>query len=273
MNAAISTPAEDPRGRVFLVGAGPGDPELLTLKAVRLLRSADVVLHDDLVTHAVLDHARASALLINVGKRCASKRVTQDEINRMLVAFAQRGLAVVRLKSGDPLVFARAAEEMDILQAANIPCEVVPGITAAFAAAAALQCSLTDRRASSGVVFSSGHRAADVPTPSAAPSTRVVYMPGRSFAAIAEEWLAEGLDPSLPCVAISRAAQPDQDVRYTSLASLASLQPGPAPTILVAGEVLRRKLPHSALSAVSVHDAVHVTNCPAMTGSNIQVED
>jgi uroporphyrin-III C-methyltransferase len=270
VNDAMGTPTDDRRGKVFLVGAGPGDPELLTLKAVRLLQSADVVLHDDLVTDAVLDHARQSALLINVGKRCASKRVTQDEINRMLVDFAQRGLSIVRLKSGDPLVFGRAGEEMDILQAANIPCEIVPGITAAFAAAAALQCSLTDRRASSGVVFSSGHRAADLSAPSTAPSTRVVYMPGRSFAAIAEEWLAEGLDPSLPCVAISRAAQPDQDVRYTTLGSLASVQPGPAPTILIAGEVLRRRMPHSA---APVQAAVHVTHLPGSTGANLQAED
>ena len=124
------------RGTVYLVGAGPGDPELLTLKAARLLATADIVLHDDLVPAAVLAHAER-ALVMNVGKRCGRKNISQEQIHAMMIDEARRGLAVIRLKSGDPLVFGRAGEEMDALRAAEIPFEVVPGITAAFAAAAA----------------------------------------------------------------------------------------------------------------------------------------
>jgi uroporphyrin-III C-methyltransferase len=142
-------------GTVYLVGAGPGDPELLTLKAARLLASADVVLHDDLVPAAILAHAER-ALIINVGKRCGRKNISQEQINSKMVDYARRGLSVIRLKSGDPLVFGRAGEEMDALRGAGIPFEVVPGITAAFAAAAALRRPLTDRRSASSISFSAG---------------------------------------------------------------------------------------------------------------------
>jgi uroporphyrin-III C-methyltransferase len=230
-----------PQGKVWLVGAGPGDPELLTLKAARLLMIADVVLHDDLVPAAVLEHARKQALIMNVGKRCGQKSITQEQINAMLVDFARRGLSVVRLKSGDPLVFGRAGEEMDALAAAEIEFEVVPGITAAFAAAAALKTSLTDRRAASSVTFTSGHHASDSTKQPASTSgaTRVIYMPGRDLRAIADQLRGEGLPADLPCVLISRAAQPDQHIVHTVLGELDKLAPGPAPNILLAGEALR----------------------------------
>jgi uroporphyrin-III C-methyltransferase len=233
------------KGYVYLVGGGPGDPELLTLKAVNLLATADVVLHDDLVPAAVLAHASSRALTMNVGKRCGQKSITQAEINSLMLDFAQRGLSVVRLKSGDPLVFGRAGEELDVLRAAGIPLEVVPGITAAFAAAAALGCSLTDRRVASNIIFSSGHHAhaASPHTPNVAPdpndATRVVYMPGRDFRQLAEDWLTDGLSADLPCVVISRAALPDQQVRCTRLADLGEIEPGPAPTLLLSGWALR----------------------------------
>jgi uroporphyrin-III C-methyltransferase len=225
---------------VYLVGAGPGDPELLTLKAVRLLATADVVLHDDLVPQPVLAHA-ARAIVINVGKRCGRKNISQEQLDAMMVDYASRGLSVVRLKCGDPLVFGRAGEEMDALNAANIPFEVVPGITAAFAAAAALRRPLTDRRSASSISFSSGHHAAGSPLEPAslAGATRVVYMPGRDLSGIAAQLRREGLASDLPCVVVSRAAQPDQQIVQTTLAQLDRSVPGPAPAILLAGEALR----------------------------------
>jgi len=225
-------------GKVYLVGAGPGDPDLLTVKAARLLAKAELVLHDDLVPEAIVALANPRALAVTVGKRCGAKRITQDEINRLMIEKARQGVLIVRLKSGDPLVFGRAAEEMDALTAAGIPFEVVPGITAAFAAAAALECSLTDRRASSSIVFSSGHHAPDGPPEHSEP-TRIVYMPGRDFSGLAAEWRSAGVSPDLPCIAISRAAQPDQQITVTTLGSLASVEPGPAPVLLLAGWVFR----------------------------------
>lgn len=225
-------------GKVYLVGAGPGDPELLTLKAARLLASAEIVLHDDLVPPAVLALANPRALTVNVGKRCGAKKITQAEINQLMIDKASQGVSIVRLKSGDPLVFGRAGEEIDALREAGIPYEVVPGITSAFAAAASLRCSLTDRRASSSIVFSSGHHATGG-APEISEPTRIVYMPGRDFSALAAEWAAAGLPSSLPCVAISRAAQPDQQITVTTLGSLASSDPGPAPVLLLAGWVFK----------------------------------
>jgi uroporphyrin-III C-methyltransferase len=225
-------------GKVYLVGAGPGDPDLLTVKAIRLLATAQIVLHDDLVPVAVLALANPRALTVNVGKRCGVKKITQAEINLLLIEKASQGVSIVRLKSGDPLVFGRAAEEMDALRDAGIPFEVVPGITAAFAAAASLQCSLTDRRASSSIVFSSGHHAAGGP-PEIAEPTHIVYMPGRDFSGIAAEWKAAGLPTSFPCVVISRASQPDQQISVTTLGALGSVDPGPTPVLLLAGWVFR----------------------------------
>lgn len=227
------------RGRVYLVGAGPGDPDLLTARAARLLATADVVLHDDLVPDAVLKLSGTQAFVQNVGKRCGAKKITQAEINALMIEHAGAGRSVVRLKSGDPLVFGRAAEEIDALRQAEVEFEVVPGITAAFAAAAALGLSLTDRRASSSVQFRSGHHATGGP-PEIPEPTRIVYMPGREFAALAAEWRAEGLPDNLPCAAISRAAHPDQQITKTTLDKLDQVSPGPAPVLVIAGWVLER---------------------------------
>lgn len=227
-------------GTVYLVGAGPGDPELLTLKAARLLATADVVLHDDLVPQAVLSHAK-KALIINVGKRCGHKNITQAQIEAMMIEEARRGLSVVRLKSGDPLVFGRAGEEIDALRAAGIPHEVVPGITAAFAAAAALRRPLTDRRSASSISFSSGHHApgSALQPASLTGATRVVYMPGRDLTNLAAQLRSEGHAADLACVIVSRAAQPDQQVIRTTLADLDRIPAVPAPSVLLAGEALR----------------------------------
>jgi uroporphyrin-III C-methyltransferase len=262
MTAPCMTAAKP--GTVYLVGAGPGDPELLTLKAARLLASADVVLHDDLVPPAVLAHAE-SALVINVGKRCGRKNLTQEQIDAMMVDHARRGLSVVRLKSGDPLVFGRAGEEMDALRAASIPFEVVPGITAAFAAAAAIQRPLTDRRSASSISFATGHHApgSALEPASLAGATRVVYMPGRDLSSTAAQLRREGLPGDWPCVIVSRAAQPDQQIVRTSLAQLDRIPPVPAPSILLAGETLREPQPDEVI-AMAVTAAIDADAQPPL---------
>jgi uroporphyrin-III C-methyltransferase len=230
------------KGTVYLVGAGPGDPELLTLKAAGLLRSADLVLHDDLVPAAVIAMTGGQALVVSVGKRCGVKRVQQREIHTLMIEAARQRLSVVRLKSGDPLVFGRAAEEMDALRAADVPFEVVPGITAAFAAAAQIGCSLTDRRVASSIEFHTGHKAADQELPSqkaaAEGVTRVVYMPGRNFRSFVAERLQAGDAAGLPCCVISRAAQPEQSIQWSTLRELGDVVPGPAPVLLLTGWAL-----------------------------------
>ncbi len=254
-------------GTVSLVGAGPGDPELLTLKAARLLASADIVLHDDLVPAAVLAHAER-ALIINVGKRCGRKNLTQEQIEAMMVEHARRGLSVVRLKSGDPLVFGRAGEEMDALRAAGIPFEVVPGITAAFAAAAAIQRPLTDRRSASSISFSSGHHApgSALQPASLSGATRVVYMPGHDLHAIAAQLRSDGLSPGLPCVIVSRAAQPDQQILGTTLTDLDRVAPLPAPSILLVGETLAQRQPEAVDSLAECGPAATAAAPPLTLG-------
>jgi uroporphyrin-III C-methyltransferase len=222
-------------GKVYLVGAGPGDPDLLTVKALRLLESAQLVLHDDLVPPAILDLARA-AQLVNVGKRCGVKHITQEEIHERMIGFACEGHSVVRLKSGDPLLFGRAAEEMAALEQAEIPYEVVPGISSAFAAAAAAGISLTDRNRASSVIFATGRHAGDKPAQSERENaTRVIYMPGRDCGHLAEELKNSGLPDDLPCVLVSRASQPDQRVVHTVLGELGEVESLPAPSLLIAG--------------------------------------
>jgi uroporphyrin-III C-methyltransferase len=238
--------SEARKGMVYLVGAGPGDPELLTLRAASLLRGADLVLHDDLVPAPVLAMAGPHALVVSVGKRCGVKRVHQQEIHALMIEGARRQLLVVRLKSGDPLVFGRAAEEMDALRAADVPFEVVPGITAAFAAAAQIGCSLTDRRSASSIELHTGHKADDSSTDAPTSTTRVVYMPGRSFAALAAERLAAGDPPDLPCCIISHAAQPDQHIQWSTLGTLSGVEPGPAPVLLLTGWALAAAMARSA---------------------------
>ena len=231
-------PLAENRGKVALVGAGPGDPDLLTVKALRQIQSADVILHDDLVPRTILQLAPPHAVVVNVGKRCGTKIITQEEINALMISHARAHRSVVRLKSGDPLIFGRAAEEMAALRQAGIEFQIVPGITSAFAAAAAVGCSLTDRNSASNVTFSTGHHAQShnhAPLPEIEDTTRVVYMPGRNLTLLAEEWLQQGLPPDFPCAVVSHAGQPGQQVAYTTLAELGSLPPIPAPSLLIAG--------------------------------------
>ena len=235
----------DSAAQVSLVGAGPGNPDLLTVKALRRIQSADLILHDDLVPQSILDLASPTAEILNVGKRCGVKTITQDQINALMIHHARNGQSVVRLKSGDPLLFGRAAEELAALADESIPIEIVPGVSAAFAAAAALGRSLTDRACASSVVFSTGHHAQShnhAPLPELQDATRVVYMPGRDLTLLAREWLEQGLPPDFPCAVISHAAQSDQQVLHTTLAALGNLKTTQAPSLLIAGWAVRHEV-------------------------------
>ena len=228
-------------GRVYLVGAGPGDPELLTLKAAKLLARSDVVLYDSLVSEEVLALASQKALLVNVGKRAGQKLLTQDEINSLLVSYAKAGKQVVRLKGGDPLLFGRAGEEMEALRRAGIEFEIVPGITAAVGAAAAAKISLTDRRMASQVLFTTFSRdendnwlnwAAITPQ-----TTIAIYMPGTHYDQVAARLIENGIAADSPCVIVSHATRAGQQVRFTNLAALSDGDQLPAPSLLLVGRV------------------------------------
>lgn len=240
-------------GKVYLVGAGPGDPDLLTLKAARLLGDAGVVLHDDLVPQAILDMAGKQALLISVGKRCGRKKITQAAIHDLMIVSARRGLAVIRLKSGDPMIFGRAGEEIDALREAGVPFEVVPGVTAASSAAAFLEASLTDRRVASRLIVLSGHRT--VPQqdlwPGALPTdvTLAIYMPGQDLARVGASLLRSGLPATMPCVAVTDASRPQAAYSGSQLGELADLPPSVAPTLLLVGHAF------AALLSKAVPDA------------------
>jgi uroporphyrin-III C-methyltransferase len=239
MALAMAPPHRLPEtGTVYLVGAGPGDPDLLTVKAARLLRQADLILYDDLVPHAIVSMASAAARVVGVGKRCGRASITQQEIHRLMIDGARAGRSVVRLKSGDPLLFGRAGEELDALQTAGVPVEIVSGVTAASAAAAAIPCSLTDRRAASSVLLSTAHTAPGEPDNTE--PTRIVYMPGRDLSKIAAAWRADGLPGEYPCILVSHAGRPEQQTIVTTLRDLAATEPGPAPTLLMGGAVFAR---------------------------------
>jgi len=230
-------------GKVYLVGAGPGDPDLLTVKAVRVLQSADVVLHDSLVSPEVLALASPRAELIHIGKRCGRKLLTQDEINSVLVHYAGSKAIVVRLKGGDPLIFGRAAEEIGALRAAGIPFEVVPGISSSIAAAAAARLSLTDRRHASQVLFTTAHRAPgkmalDWTSIAAGNTTIVVYMTGSDYAQLGNSLIDAGLEPRTPCAVVSCVSQPGQQLRWSSLDLLPKERALPAPALIIVGKVV-----------------------------------
>jgi uroporphyrin-III C-methyltransferase len=232
------------KGKVYLVGAGPGDPELLTLKALRVLKTADAVLHDDLVSPEILNLIPPRAQVHDVGKRCGKKKIQQEEINFLMVALADSGLQVVRLKSGDPLIFGRAGEEIEALRRADIPFEIVPGVTSALGAAATAGIPLTHRRASSALVFITAHQApgSDVANWSklaGSGATLVIYMPGQNYSEIAAKLKAAGLKRDTPCAIVSRATTPHQRTHRSTIADLSRSPKLAAPTLLVVGEVVR----------------------------------
>ncbi|MGZ3410993.1 MAG: siroheme synthase CysG [Xanthobacteraceae bacterium] len=216
-------------GSVTLVGAGPGDPELLTLRAVRALQSADVILFDDLVAREVLDFARREAKKMLVGKTGYGPACKQDDINALMVSLAKAGRRVVRLKGGDPLIFGRATEEIEACRAANIAVEIVPGITSAQGAAARLGVSLTERVTARRVQYITGHDRngslppdidwASVADPAA---TTVVYMPKKTLGELTDNAIAHGLDPATPAVAIFGATRTNETVIAAPVAQIAS---------------------------------------------------
>ncbi len=233
-------------GKVYLIGAGPGDPDLLTVKAARLLDRATIVLHDFLVSREVLQLIPREAEIIDVGKRCGHKLLTQDEINALLVSYAERHNIVIRLKGGDPLIFGRAGEEIEALRNAAIDFEVVPGITAALGAAAAAGVSLTDRRAASQVVIATFSRGADATAMNWAAvtsnTTLVLYMPGADYAEVAQRLRDAGLPDDLPCVIVSNATSVRQQIRWTSVAGLSREERLPAPALLIVGRVAAQRV-------------------------------
>jgi uroporphyrin-III C-methyltransferase len=233
-------------GKVYLIGAGPGDPELLTLKAARLLACANVVLHDSLVSREVLARISPGAEVVDVGKRCGKKLLTQDEINALLVSYAASDDLVVRLKGGDPSIFGRAGEELEALRNAHVEFEVVPGVTAALGAAAAAGISLTDRRVAAQVLFTTFSRGADAHamdwgclTPT---TTLVLYMPGPDYSEVARRLADAGLPADLPCVIVSGASGSQQQVCWSSVGALAVEEKLPAPALMIVGRVAAQQV-------------------------------
>jgi uroporphyrin-III C-methyltransferase len=233
-------------GKVFLVGAGPGDPELVTVKAVRLLASANVVLHDSLVSREVLDLISPAAQIVDVGKRAGQKLLTQDEINALLVSYAESHLVVIRLKGGDPSIFGRAGEEISAFRKASIEFEIVPGITSALGAAAAAGISLTDRRVASQVLFTTFSRGAEGSAMDwgcvTSTTTLVLYMPGPDYAEVAQRLAEGGLPGDLPCVIVSGATGPQQKIRWSNISRLAVEENLPAPALLIVGRVATQQV-------------------------------
>ena len=233
-----------PKGQVWLVGAGPGDPELLTIKALRLLQAADVVVHDRLIPQPILDLAGPGARMIDVGKRKSRHTLPQDDINALLVALALDGLKVVRLKGGDPFVFGRGGEELQACRAAGVVCQVVPGVSAGVAAGAAAGAPLTHRGLAQAVTFVTGHAASggepDLDWAALAKSnhTVVVYMGLSTAPAIAARLVEAGRQASTPVLVVERASLADERRVLTNLTDLARDVQGMAgPAILVVGEV------------------------------------
>jgi uroporphyrin-III C-methyltransferase len=236
-------------GKIYLVGAGPGSADLLTVRAANLLRAAQVVLHDDLVTSEVLALASPNANVVNVGKRCASRanrrgQVSQAQINALMIWHARRGKTVVRLKSGDPAVFGRLGEELDALREARVEFEIVPGVTAASAAASAAGITLTDRNSASALAIVTGHnvRGDKLRTSGLDPqrTTFAVYMPGPDYNKTARELMEAGVDCNTPVVLISGAGRGGQKTCFMSLLDLPFAGGVAAPAILIVGEVARR---------------------------------
>jgi len=229
------------RGKVYIVGAGPGDAELLTIRAAKVLREADLVLHDDLVSRDVLDCINSCAYVQNVGKRCGNKSTSQNEINELMIQGARAGFMVARIKSGDPLIFGRAAEEIRALREAAVAFEIVPGVTSALAAASALQISLTERHVSSHVVLTTAHQVEGQSTSwtrvSRQDMTFVVYMPGSDYEKLQQQLHEAGFAADTPCAVISCAGLEDQSAVCANVGELHRLQPLLAPSVVIVGEV------------------------------------
>ena len=232
-------------GAVWLVGAGPGDPELLTLKALKALQRAEVVVHDGLVSDEILALAPASARRISVAKRKSRHSYSQDEINRMLVAFAREGLEVVRLKGGDPFIFGRGGEELEACREAGVTCHVVPGVTAALAASASAGAPLTHRGSAQAVTFVTGHAAQgrepdlDWASLAKANHTVVIYMGLSQAAPIAARLMAAGRAGATPALIVENASRGSERRVVTTLSGLAEAACAlSGPALLIVGEAM-----------------------------------
>ena len=229
-------------GKVFLVGAGPGDPELMTLKAARALGGADVVLIDELVSRGCLAHARSDATIIEVGKRGGCRSTPQEFIQRLTALYARQGKVVVRLKGGDPFVFGRGGEELEALALAGIEVEVIPGVTAGTGVSAALGIPVTHRGLAHGVTFVTGHTR-DGAQPNwaalaASGTTLVIYMGLRNLARIVPALKAAGMDPATPACIIENGTLATQRQRVCTLETLSG-EGFAGPALIVVGEVVR----------------------------------
>jgi uroporphyrin-III C-methyltransferase len=232
-------------GTVWLVGAGPGDPELLTVKALKALQAADVVVHDGLVSDEILDLAPKAARRISVAKRKSRHSYAQDEINAMLVAFALDGLTVVRLKGGDPFIFGRGGEELEACREAGVECRIVPGVTAALAASAGAGAPLTHRGLAQAVTFVTGHAAKggepdlDWKSLAKANQTVVIYMGVSTAAGIAARLMAAGRAGSTPALVVENASRADERRIVTTLSELPGIAAAVAgPALLIVGEAM-----------------------------------
>jgi uroporphyrin-III C-methyltransferase/precorrin-2 dehydrogenase/sirohydrochlorin ferrochelatase len=231
-------------GEVYLIGVGPGDPDLLTLRAQQLLQQADVLLYDRLVPDVIINRARRDAEKINVGKSPGKHEHTQDYINRLLVEHAQRGLRVARVKGGDPFIFGRGGEELQVLRDAGIPVVVVPGITASLGAAASAGIPLTQRGLSQAVtlVTATGANSAGLNWAALAQEnhTVVFYMSAAQIDHIVAKLSEQGMRASQPVALLERATWPDERVLKCTLGELSALASAAqlrSPTLLVVGEV------------------------------------
>jgi uroporphyrin-III C-methyltransferase / precorrin-2 dehydrogenase / sirohydrochlorin ferrochelatase len=262
--APVQQESELAGGKVYFVGAGPGDPELLTRKAWKILGAAEVVLHDALVPSEILRLAPPTAVVCDVGKRCGQKAIRQEEIHALLIGYAREGRIVVRLQGGDPLIFGRAGEEVTALRDAGIDFEIVPGVTAASAAAAVAGIPLTDRRLASKLIFLSAHRrhadhgavnaisfgkahvegtegsevTANWKSLPTADATLAIYMPGSDYGRVARDLFKAGWRGDTPCLVVSQASTPHQSIARMNLGLLAHATALPAPALVIVGEVV-----------------------------------
>ncbi len=258
-------------GKVYIVGAGPGSADLLTMRAVALLRAADTVLHDDLVTPEILALVASSAKKISVGKRYGDHHHTQEQINALMVWHANTGSTIVRLKSGDPSIFGRLGEEIDALRRAKIEFEIVPGVTAASAAASSAEITLTDRRAASALVIITAHncRGENLRTAGLDPqkSTFAVYMPGPDYGRTARDLISSGVAPNTPCVLVSQAGRSTEQKCFMALSDLPFAVGVQSPALLIVGEVARAD-ELSIRSRVSIPDRLIPSVIPNADGAN-----
>jgi uroporphyrinogen III methyltransferase/synthase len=238
---------EEKKGKVYLVGAGPGDPELITVKGLKLIQLADAIVYDFLIDQRLLSFAREGAELICAGKSSSHHTMKQEEINRLLVEKAKEHSVVVRLKNGDPYVFGRGAEEAASLAEQNIPFEVVSGVSSAVAVPASAGVPLTHRDYASSVAIITGHRRDDEEVKIANADTLVFLMPVANLQRIAKKLLEDGRSPETPCALIERGTLPSQKVVQGNLANIfnhSKAQDIKAPAVFVVGEVvnLRKSL-------------------------------